>query len=53
MLLLGFSYLPAVTTILNTSLTAIGLQICFYMGIAGAASVWHYRAMLGGGALRE
>lgn len=47
-LLLGFSYLPAVETILNTSLTAIGLQICFYMGIAGAASVWHYRGMISG-----
>lgn len=50
-LLLGFSYLPAVETILNTSLTAIGLQICFYMSIAGAASVWHYRAMISGGAM--
>ena len=50
-LLLGFSYLPAVEDILNTSLTAIGLQICFYMSIAGAASVWHYRAMIGGGAV--
>lgn len=48
LLLLGFSYLPAVTDILNTSLTAIGLQICFYMGIAGAASVWHYRGMIKG-----
>ncbi len=47
-LLLGFSYLPAVEDILNTSLTAIGLQICFYMSIAGAASVWHYRAMIKG-----
>lgn len=50
-LLLGFSYLPAVETILSTSLTAIGLQICFYMSIAGAASVWHYRAMIKGGAM--
>lgn len=47
-LLLGFSYLPAVTDILETSLTAIGLQICFYMSIAGAASVWHYRDMIKG-----
>lgn len=47
-LLLGFSYLPAVTDILETSLTAIGLQICFYMSIAGAASVWHYRGMIKG-----
>ena len=51
LLLLGFSYLPAVTDILNTSLTAIGLQICFYMGIAGAASVWHYRGMIKGTAM--
>lgn len=50
-LLLGFSYLPAVETILSTSLTAIGLQICFYMSIAGAASVWHYRGMIRNGAL--
>jgi amino acid transporter len=50
-LLLGFSYLPAVETILSTSLTAIGLQICFYMSIAGAASVWHYRGMIKGGAV--
>lgn len=50
-LLFGFSYLPQVTTILETSLTAIGLQICFYMSITGMASVWHYRGMIKGGAM--
>jgi amino acid transporter len=49
LLLFGFSYLPQVTTILETSLTAIGLQICFYMSLTGIASVWYYRAMINGG----
>lgn len=49
LLLFGFSYLPQVTTILETSLTAIGLQICFYMSLTGIASVWYYRAMIKGG----
>ncbi len=42
------SYLPTVSKILESSILAIGLQICFYMSLAGLASVWHYRAMLKG-----
>ena len=40
------SYLPTVSNILESSILAIGLQICFYMSLAGLASVWYYRSML-------
>jgi amino acid transporter len=42
------SYLPTVSKILESSILAIGLQICFYMSLAGLASVWHFREMLKG-----
>ena len=42
------SYLPSVSKILESSILAIGLQICFYMSLAGLASVWYYRGMLKG-----
>jgi amino acid transporter len=47
-LLFMSSYLPTVSKILESSILAIGLQICFYMSLAGLASIWHYRAMLTG-----
>jgi amino acid transporter len=40
------SYLPSVSQILESSILAIGLQICFYMSLAGLASIWYYRGMI-------
>ncbi len=48
-LLFMSSYLPTVSKILESSILAIGLQICFYMSLAGLASVWYYRAKLTAG----
>lgn len=45
-LLFMSSYLPTVSKILESSILAIGLQICFYMSLAGVASVWYYRGMV-------
>lgn len=45
-LLFGASYMPSVAEILKSSIEAIGLQICFYMGLTGYASAWHFRAMM-------
>ena len=47
-LLFASSYLPTVGAILQASILAIGIQICFYMSLAGYACAWHYRAMLRG-----
>lgn len=51
LLLLGSTYLPSVKFILQCSIAAIGLQICFYMGLTGFACAWHYRAKLKDGPL--
>ncbi|MBU6395060.1 MAG: APC family permease [Sphingomonadales bacterium] len=45
-LLFGASYMPSVAEILQSSIEAIGLQICFYMGLTGYASAWHFRTLL-------
>ena len=45
-LLFSSSYLPSVGVILQSSILAIGFQICFYMGLAGFACAWHYRSKL-------
>ena len=45
-LLLGSSYMPSVRKILESSILAIGFQICFYMSLAGFACAWHYRDKL-------
>ncbi len=45
-LLFSSSYLPSVNAILQSSILAIGIQICFYMSLAGFACAWHYRKML-------
>jgi amino acid transporter len=45
-LLFMSSYLPTVSKILESSILAIGLQICFYMSLAGLASIWYYRGMV-------
>ncbi len=45
-LLFASSYMPSVGAILAASIAAIGIQICFYMSLAGYACAWHYRKML-------
>ncbi len=49
MLLFTSSYMPSVKTILESSILAIGFQICFYMSLAGFACAWHYRTKLRSG----
>ena len=44
LLLFGSSYMPTVKSILESSILAIGFQICFYMSLTGFACAWHYRA---------
>jgi amino acid transporter len=46
LLLFGSSYMPSVKKILESSILAIGFQICFYMSLAGFACSWHYRSKL-------
>jgi amino acid transporter len=46
LLLFAASYMPSVAAILESSIEAIGLQICFYMGLTGYASAWHFRGLL-------
>lgn len=48
LLLFASSYMPSVKTILESSILAIGFQICFYMSLAGFACAWHYRGQLRG-----
>ena len=48
-LLFVSSYLPTVNVILQDSITAIGFQICFYLGLTGLACGWYYRGMLARG----
>lgn len=48
-LLFSSSYMPTVSSILQSSILAIGFQICFYMSLAGFACAWHYRAQLNNG----
>jgi len=50
LLLFGSSYMPSVKKILESSILAIGFQICFYMSLAGFACAWHYRDKLKKGA---
>jgi len=50
LLLFSSSYMPSVKKILESSILAIGFQICFYMSLAGFACAWHYRVKLKGGA---
>jgi amino acid transporter len=45
-LLFCSSYMPSVKKILESSILAIGFQICFYMSLAGFACAWHYRQQL-------
>ena len=47
-LLLASSYLPTINVILQDSISAIGFQICFYLGLTGLACAWYYRKMIDG-----
>jgi amino acid transporter len=49
LLLYGSSYLPSVGKILESSISAIGLQICVYMSLAGFACSWYFRHKVGSG----
>ena len=46
LLLFSSSFMPSVKQILESSILAIGFQICFYMSLAGFACAWHYRNQL-------
>ena len=46
LLLFSSSYMPSVKQILESSILAIGFQICFYMSLTGFACAWHYRNKL-------
>ena len=52
LLLFTSSYMPSVKEILQSSILAIGFQICFYMSLAGFACAWHYRKKLHSGPRR-
>jgi len=43
------SYLPTINIILQDSITAIGFQICFYLGLTGLACAWYYRDRIAAG----
>jgi amino acid transporter len=37
------SFLPSISTILNDSVAAIAVQVCYYYGLAGLVCAWVYR----------
>jgi amino acid transporter len=37
------SYLPGIKTVVDDSISAIGLQIAFYYGLGGLACAWYFR----------
>ena len=43
------SYLPTINVILQDSISALGFQICFYLGLTGLACAWHFRKMIHNG----
>jgi amino acid transporter len=46
LLLLMSSYLPTINVILQDSISALGFQISFYLGLTGFACAWRYRHVL-------
>lgn len=50
-LIYASNYFTSVGAILQSSISAIGLQICFYMSLAGFACAWHFRAKLSEGGI--
>jgi amino acid transporter len=49
LLLFISSYLPTINMILQDSITALGFQICFYLGLTGLACAWYYRHRVSSG----
>ena len=47
-LLFVSSYLPTINIILEDSISALGFQICFYLGLTGLACAWYYKKKLFG-----
>jgi amino acid transporter len=52
-LLFVSSYLPTINVILQDSITAIGFQICFYLGLTGLACAWFYRSKISAGPVQS
>jgi amino acid transporter len=48
LLLLVSSRLPTINTILENSISALGFQICFYLGLTGLACAWYFRNIITG-----
>ena len=46
LLLAGAAFMPSAKAILEASINAIGVQICFYMALTGYACAWKHRAAL-------
>jgi amino acid transporter len=44
-LLFVSSYLPTINIILENSISALGFQICFYLGLTGLACAWYFKHM--------
>ncbi len=44
-LLFASSYLSTINIILENSISALGFQICFYLGLTGLACAWYYKSM--------
>ncbi len=40
------SFMPSISTILNDSVSAIAVQVCYYYGLAGLVCAWVYRDSL-------
>jgi amino acid transporter len=52
-LLFVSSFLPTINVILQDSISALGFQICFYLGLTGVACAWHYKKMITGNIWRS
>jgi amino acid transporter len=46
--LFASSYLPTINLILQDSISALGFQISFYLGLTGFACAWYYRKLITG-----
>jgi amino acid transporter len=42
------SYLPTINVILKDSISGLGFQICFYLGLTGLACAWYFRKKIAG-----
>lgn len=48
LMLLASSYLPTINMILKDSITALGFQICFYLGLTGLACAFYFKKKIKG-----